>query len=64
MDGGWEFWQGYDQHMISLCDEVHVLMLQGWTNSVGVTAEIKIAKRLNKPFYYIDPRKYVKSTIP
>lgn len=50
---GWEFWAAYNELLISRCDELHVLMLDGWRESVGVTAEIAIAERLNKPVKYI-----------
>lgn len=50
----WTYWQRFDETMIERCDELHVLMLDGWKESVGVTAEIKIAQRLDKPVRYIE----------
>ncbi len=50
---GWEFWREYDLTFIEWCDEVFVLKQNGWKESVGVIAEIKIAKELNKPITYI-----------
>lgn len=47
-----DFYAAYDEVLISRCDELHVLMLDGWRESVGVTAEIAIAERLNKPVTY------------
>lgn len=59
----YEFWAAYDTDMIHRCDEVVVLMLDGWEQSAGVQAEIKIARVLNKPLRYInfmeDPTKRV-----
>ena len=55
LDGGWQFWAGYDERMISHCDELVVLTLAGWMESVGVTAEIKIAKGLEKPIRFMNP---------
>lgn len=46
------YYAAYDELLISRCDELHVLMLKGWQESIGVTAEIAIAKRLNKPVIY------------
>ncbi len=35
------------------CDKVYVFMQDGWKESVGLNAEIKIAKELGKPIIYI-----------
>ncbi len=51
---GWEFWDGYDRVMISACDKLIVLQLDGWKESIGVQAEIKIATELGIPIEYID----------
>lgn len=56
LDGGWTFWSDYDKRMIGHCDAFAVLMLQGWAESVGVTAELKIAKDLNKQIFFIHQR--------
>ncbi len=50
---GWDYWAEYDRKLISMCDEVYVLMLDGWEDSIGVQAEIEIAQELNKPITYI-----------
>jgi hypothetical protein len=52
---GWDFWGGYDEIMISACKVLVVLMLDGWKESTGVNAEIKIAQRLGLPIEYISP---------
>ena len=46
LKGDWEFWKGLDTEFISKASEVRVYKLNGWDTSVGVTAEIKIAKEL------------------
>ncbi len=51
----WKFWKEIDLAFILWVDEVYVLRQDGWKESIGVTAEIKIAKELNKPIIYIDP---------
>lgn len=51
---GWEFWDAFDQAFIEWADVVVVAMLPGWEDSVGVTAEISIAKELGKPVEYFD----------
>ena len=51
----WSFWQRYDREMLARCDEVVVLMLVGWRESVGVREEIRIARELGKPVRYLVP---------
>lgn len=53
LPGNWEFWKRIDEFMISRCDEVWILQLEGWQESVGVSAEIEIAKKLKKKIRYI-----------
>lgn len=52
---GWEFWKEYDISFIEWADEIQVLMLDGWEESTGVTAEIGIAHHENKPVVYLEP---------
>lgn len=52
---GWEFWHAYDRTFIEWADEVYVLKQQGWEESVGVAAEISIAKTLGKLVVFIEP---------
>jgi nucleoside 2-deoxyribosyltransferase len=51
----WPFWERFDREHLRRCDELVVLMLDGWRESVGVAAEIRIAAELGKPVRYIDP---------
>jgi hypothetical protein len=53
LPGDWEFWQSYDRLMLSRCNELAVLCLPGWRESVGVRAEIDIAGRLGLPARFI-----------
>jgi len=62
-DGSWEFWKEYDEYMLSLCDGIIVLMLDGYENSVGVTAEHKFARENNIPVLFFDPLTYTFLTI-
>jgi len=45
---GWEYWREFDTRMIMACDELWVLMLPGWRESAGLTAERQIASQLQK----------------
>lgn len=55
-DGSFAFWADIDLHEVALRDETWVVQLEGWDKSIGVLAEIKHAKKLGKPVYYINPR--------
>ncbi len=50
----WEYWRDYCVAMISRCDAVYVLMLDGFETSNGVRDEIQIARELNKEIIYIN----------
>lgn len=52
---GYEYWQKRDRLMIERSDGVIVLTIPGWAESVGVTDEVKYAKELGKPVYYVNP---------
>lgn len=48
-------WREYDRHMLSLCDRLCVLKLDGWKESKGVQAEIAMASEFHLPVEYLDP---------
>jgi nucleoside 2-deoxyribosyltransferase len=52
---GWEFWERCDREHLQRCDEVAVLMLDGWRDCAGVQAEVRLATELGKPIRYLDP---------
>lgn len=51
----WSFWEHNDCAHLERCDEVMVLTLDGWQASVGVSAEVAIARALGKPVRYLGP---------
>lgn len=54
--GTWDYWKDYSEVLLSRCDKMIVIMFEGWEQSVGLKAEIEIAKSLNIPIEYIpDP---------
>jgi hypothetical protein len=55
LPGDWNFWRCFDGELLARCDEVVVLMLAGWRESVGVREEIRIARELGKPVRYLAP---------
>jgi hypothetical protein len=56
LHGTFDFWEAYDRQMLTFCDELLVLMLEGWRESVGVQAEIKIMEEMRKPVNYLEWR--------
>lgn len=51
-----EAWANIDLYTISKCDEVWVCTMDGWKESVGVQAEIALAKARKIKVRYIDPK--------
>jgi len=51
----WSFWERQDREHLARCDEVVVLLLDGWRESRGVQAEIRLAENLGKPVRYLVP---------
>jgi hypothetical protein len=49
----WDFWEKHDKLMLRKCDELWVLTLPGWEESVGVQAEIQYANQRKMPIKYI-----------
>jgi hypothetical protein len=49
----WQFWEAFDTAFLLRCAKLYVLMLPGWRESVGVTAEIRIAEGMGIPVEYI-----------
>jgi hypothetical protein len=50
--GDWRFWERHAYWHLERCDEIFVLMLDGWETSQGVQAEIEIAENLGKLISY------------
>lgn len=50
----WEYWKSFDERMLNICDIIHVLMMPGYDTSIGVQAEIKIARNLGKPVEFVE----------
>lgn len=53
-ESGWHgsFWKDYDLNVLSRCDGLIVMCIQGWKESVGLTHEIKFAKESGIAIYY------------
>ena len=55
LPAGWDFWEQFASEHIRRCDEVVILTLDGWRDSEGVQAEIRIAGELGLPVRYLAP---------
>lgn len=57
LDENWDFWKPIDKDWIKRCDEVWVLALDGYKQSVGVKQEVKWAAEMGKPVggYHYSP---------
>lgn len=49
-----EFWLKHDLEMLKKCDEMYVIALPGWEQSVGVQREIEEAGRLGIPVVFLE----------
>jgi hypothetical protein len=49
-----DFWQKYDERILSMCSELWVLTMEGWRTSKGITTELLIATQLNLPIKYVN----------
>lgn len=45
----WGYWQRFDEAMLSRCQELWILMLDGWRDSEGIRGELWLARRLSMP---------------
>lgn len=52
---GWEFWEAFDRAYLAHSRLVMVLRVDGWAESKGVAAELRIAGELGLPVEYMDP---------
>lgn len=51
---GFDTWKEWNMLLLSKCDALYVLTIDGWRGSRGVQAEIEEARRLGMPITYID----------
>jgi len=49
----WGFWAQQDRRILTACDELWVLMLDGWEHSRGIQAEIALALALGLPIRFV-----------
>lgn len=57
------FWLEYDTAMIKRSRGIFVLMLEGWSESVGVKGEIQLAIQLGLPITYLHTTGEIRAVI-
>lgn len=57
------YWQKVDLHILSRCDKLWILQLEGWDQSVGVAWETKHAICNNIPVQYVRASDYTVSPL-
>jgi len=55
MPTDWQLWKAQDEEHIRRCDELWVVTMDGWRESVGVQEEIRMAREMGKPVFTLDP---------
>ena len=55
MPSGYAYWKERDRLLLSRCDGIIVVMMDGYMQSVGVQDEVAYARFLHMPVYYFDP---------
>ena len=53
LPGDYHYWKAWNRSFIEWCDQVWILRLEGWKESIGVKGEIEDAAELGKPSFYI-----------
>jgi len=54
-EAAFEFWRAFDLGMVDRLTGLMVLMLPGWRESVGLTAELTHARATGKPVLWCEP---------
>ena len=49
----WSFWKNYSEALMKRCDKLIVLAYDGWKESPGVQAEIKLSQEIGLDAYII-----------
>lgn len=59
-----EYWKLANEEILARCDELIILMLDGWQDSKGVLAEIDFAKKHNIVVWYKHPYEHSRVFTP
>ena len=50
----WEYWQRFDREFLKVSEKMVVVMMDGWRESKGISAEVLIAEELQIPIEFIE----------
>lgn len=53
------FWHAFNEEFISNSGKLLVVTLPNWEKSIGVVAEVAMAKKYKIPVEYVDPQPYI-----
>lgn len=53
LEGEWQQWKTFDEDIISRCEGLFVLKIDGWEESIGVQAEIEFAREQKIPVEHV-----------
>lgn len=56
----WEYWQHYGKEILAICDELIIIMADGWEVSKGIKAEFDIAFKRGMVISYVHPLNIIK----
>ena len=60
----WEYWREYDKKILSICDEICVLTVDGWKQSKGIKGEIKLSVEMGITRTMIEYGSAIRRPIP
>lgn len=52
-DTDWKFWRNHDLVLLGRCDNMYILTIGGWKESIGVRGEVKFALKHKKGIYFV-----------
>ena len=55
----WKYWEEYSYTLLSRCQVMYVVTIQGWEDSIGVQSEIAYCKEMGIKIVYIQNETYV-----
>lgn len=64
LPGSWDYWEEYDRHHLSMCDELCMFLNDGWEESTGFENEARISIKEKKKLSYILPGDKSRAPLP
>ena len=51
----WAFWKAQDEPLVDWCDQIWIVTMDGWIDSVGVQCELEMAFDKGIPVRFLNP---------